>query len=192
MMEFRNATPKRREIKKIVSNYSSHRDDLKIDFKNRCGYCGDSDTWRTTWFEIDHFVPKKYLKRIKETDYSNLVYSCRSCNNSKRASWPTGNEFIHNKNDEGFIDPCNSDYDNQFGRNISGRITYKTPLGKWMFLTLKLHKPQHEIIWNIEELDKLIDECEDLLEKFHNEKITSRLLVLYKAYKDYTKQLGKI
>src|SRR5690606_31407481 len=118
MILFRKYTPKRRYIKTVVNSYREYRDELKKDYKYRCGYCDDSDIWRTVWFEIDHFVPQKYLKTIKETDYSNLVYACRSCNNSKRAHWPTGDELIHNQNDEGFIDPCEDDYGKQFGRNL--------------------------------------------------------------------------
>jgi len=101
---FRNYTPKRRSITVKVSSYREHNDNLKIDYHNRCGYCGSIDTWRIVWFEIDHFVPRKYLVKISDTDYSNLVYACRSCNNAKRAHWPTKDENIHNRNDEGFID----------------------------------------------------------------------------------------
>ncbi|WP_159729489.1 HNH endonuclease [Sphingobacterium sp. 18053] len=190
MIPFRQETPKRRDIKTKVTKYSDHKNDLKLDYKCRCGYCNDIDVWRTTWYEIDHFVPQKYLKTIEETDYSNLVYACRSCNNSKRAHWPTENEFIHHKNDVGFIDPCNDEYEKQFQRDNKGRILHKTLLGKWMYYKLKLHKPQHEIIWQIEELDTLIEECEKFLENFHNEALKERLLYLYREYRNYTKQLG--
>lgn len=192
MIPFRNKTPKRRDIKTIVARYSDHRDELKKDYESRCGYCNDVDTWRTVWFEIDHFVPQKYLNTISETDYSNLVYACRSCNNSKRAHWPTEDELTHHKNDEGFIDPCNDNYDKQFARNHSGRITHLTQLGKWMYYKLKLHKPQHEIIWQIEAIDSLIEECEAQLDKMDNELLKERVLNLYREYRKYTKQLGSI
>jgi 5-methylcytosine-specific restriction endonuclease McrA len=192
MMKFRTETPKRRDIKRRVNKYSEHRIDLKNDFLNRCGYCGNIDTWRITWFEIDHFVPVKYLQNISITDYSNLVYSCRSCNNSKRAHWPTENEKIHNTRDEGFIDPCEKTYEDQFERSEEGRIFYKTALGKWMYFKLKLHKPQHEIIWQIEELDKLIEECEEFLEEVQSETLKNRVLALYREYRKYTKQLSQL
>lgn len=192
MIPFREETPKRRDIKTKVNKYSDHREELKIDYKNRCGYCDDIDMWRTVWFEIDHFVPQKYLKDIKETDYSNLVYACRSCNNSKRAHWPTGDELVHHKNDEGFIDPCDDEYVKQFIRYENGRIFYQTQLGKWMYFKLKFHKPQHEIIWQIEKLDSLIDECEELLETMDNSVLKEKVLGLYREYRKYTKQLGSI
>ncbi|RXM63086.1 HNH endonuclease [Chryseobacterium sp. CH1] len=160
---FRSFTPVRRPITKAVSHYREHREDLMTDYQNRCGYCDDINIWRTVWFEIDHLVPQKYLVTIKDTDYSNLVYACRSCNNAKRANWPTQKENIHNENDEGFIDPCNEDYNKQFSRQDNGRIKAESNLGEWMYNKMKLYKPQHEIIWNIEQLDILIGECEAFL-----------------------------
>lgn len=192
MIPFRKETPKRRNIKTVVAKYSDHRNELQKDYKFRCGYCNDSDIWRTVWFEIDHFVPQKYLKTIKDTDYSNLVYACRSCNNSKRANWPSGDELIHHKNDEGFIDPCDDAYDKQFVRATNGRIIHQTQLGKWMYYKLKLHKPQHEIIWQIEELDNLIEECENVLKLIDNDILKDKVLGLYREYRKYTKQLGSI
>lgn len=192
MIPFRKETPIRRDIKTAVSKYSDHREELKKDYKFRCGYCNDTDAWRTVWFEIDHFVPQKYLKTIKDTDYSNLVYACRSCNNSKRAHWPTGDELIHFKDNEGFIDPCDSEYEKQFERFDNGRIVYRTQLGEWMYFKLKLHKPQHEIIWLIEELDSLIEECENVLETIDNNNLKDKLWILYREYRKYTKQLGTL
>jgi len=187
---FRNNTPKRQNITVKVSHYREHRDNLKIDYQNRCGYCDSIDTWRFVWFEIDHFVPQKYLVRISDTDYSNLVYACRSCNNAKRAHWPTKDETVHNRNDEGFIDPCNDDYNSQFSRLNNGKIKAETKLGIWVYNKLKLYKPQHEIIWNIEQLDILIEECENLLKSISDEVLKERILLLYREYRSYTKQLG--
>jgi hypothetical protein len=192
MIPFRKETPIRRDIRTVVSKYSDHREELKKDYKCRCGYCNDTDIWRTVWFEIDHFVPQKYLKTIKDTDYSNLVYACRSCNNSKSAHWPTGDELVHHINNEGFIDPCDDEYGKQFMRCINGRIIHQTQLGKWMYYKLKLYKPQHEIIWKIEELDNLIEECEIILEKIDNDNLKDKMLRLYREYRVYTKQLGSI
>lgn len=191
MIPFRKETPIRRDIKTVVSKYSDHREELRKDYKCRCGYCNDIDVWRTVWFEIDHFVPQKYLKTIKDTDYSNLVYACRSCNNSKRAHWPTRDELVHHKNDEGFIDPCDDEYDKQFVRCINGRIIHQTQLGKWMYYMLKLHKPQHEIIWQIEETYNLINECKEVLKTINSPIIKERLLGLYEKYVEYTLKLSE-
>ena len=192
MVVFRSFTPKRQVISKQVGSHTDHRDELIVDFQRRCGYCNDCDTWRFAWYEIDHFVPQKHLKTIHKTDYSNLVYACRSCNNSKSAHWPTGSETVHHENNAGFIDPCDNTYNTQFSRSDSGRIVPETELGTWMYNKLKLYKPQHEIIWNIEQLDVLITECEGLLNELPDGSIKDRLLLLYQNYRDYTKQLGNV
>ena len=194
MSFFRNTTPVRRDITRKVSKYNDHKDDLKKDYLNRCGYCNSIDTWRFVWFEIDHFVPKKYLKKISETDYSNLVYSCRSCNNAKRANWPTKDENKHNHNNKGFIDPCEEEYGNQFDRKENGRIVPLSPLGDWMYNIMRLYKPQHEIIWKMEEVDNLIDEIEEVLDgnQNANQQLKDKLLECHQEFRKYAKQLSKV
>ena len=61
-----------------------------------------------------------------------------------------------------------------------------------MYYKLKLHKPQHEIIWQIEELDNIIEECENLLETMESDTLKDKVLGLYREYRKYTKQLGSI
>ena len=196
MSIFRNHTPKRRNINGEVNSYGDHREDLKLDFQDRCGYCNDIDSWRFNWFEIDHFIPKTRNKKpfltIKtETDYSNLVYACRSCNNAKRNKWPSNDENIPIINDEGFIDPCDDEYNSQFNRLHSGRIIPNTDLGEWMYEAMKLYKPQHEILWNIEQLHILIIEIRELVEKGPDDDIDlmKRLINLYNTYDDYIQKL---
>ncbi len=194
MSVFRNVTPARRNITRKVGKYNDHKNDLKKDYLDRCGYCSSIDTWRFVWFEIDHFVPRKFWRKISETDYFNLVYSCRSCNNAKRANWPTKDENKHNHNNEGFIDPCDDEYGNQFDRKENGRIVPLSPLGTWMYNTMKLYKPQHEIIWKMEEVDNLIDEIEEILEDNPNadQQLKDRLLECHKEFRKYAKQLSKV
>lgn len=195
MYPLRNKLPKRRPFVYPVSQYNEYKLLLHNDFNGKCGYCGDDYKWRTVWFEIDHFVPKKYLTTITETQYSNLVFSCRSCNNSKRAKWPTQREDTHNDGNKGFIDPCNPDYDNQFSRTKEGLIKYNTDLGKWIYHALKFHKPQHQIIWIIERIDDNIEEIENLTEKIIDPALKTKieviLLKLHKIYRKYTKQLAQ-
>lgn len=157
MSDFRKITPKRRECFPQYKRYTQYKSLLQEDFHHRCGYCGDHDYFSKTFYEIDHFVPKKHTKLISETEYSNLVYSCRSCNNSKRAKWPTGNEDIHNDGEKGFIDPCDKKYPEQFERIVDGSIHPKTILGKWMWENLKFASPNHRIIWCLEQLREAID-----------------------------------
>lgn len=187
---FRNFTPKRRDITRIVTKHGDHREDLQIDYQERCGYCNDHDKYRFIWFEIDHFVPQSFLKTISATDYKNLVYACRSCNNAKRAKWPTQDEAIHHQNNIGFIDPCDDEYNNQFERDNYGRIVPLTALGGWKYKALKLYKPQHEIIWNLEQLHLLIDEIKaELLNHPDNIILKDRLIATYDKFDKYLDKL---
>ena len=96
MSDFRKITPARRKSVPVYKTHNEYKPLLREDFHQRCGYCGDHEFFRDTYYEVDHFVPQKYLVNISPTEYSNLVYSCRSCNNFKRAKWPTGDENVHN------------------------------------------------------------------------------------------------
>ena len=67
-------------------NYESYRDWLRDEFTFRCVYCLHREQWygRAATFHIDHVAPasKTALRRF---DYTNLVYSCASCNEAKKA-----------------------------------------------------------------------------------------------------------
>lgn len=194
MLDFRNTTPKRRTITKVVNSHSDHRTDLRLDFFERCGYCNAIDSWKVTYYEIDHFIPKKrnkqpFLTIKSNTDYSNLVYACRSCNNSKRNKWPTNDQNVPNLNNEGFIDPCDDAYNTHFERSSKGQIRYSTDLGKWIHNALNFGKPQHEILWNLEELRKMIDEIESLNIKLNSHpKVQVLLLNTYRNFVSYIDQ----
>lgn len=151
MVDFRKTTPFRRCDAPEGKKYQTYKPLLREDFHQRCGYCGDHDFFSDTFYEIDHFVPKKIAEE-RENDYSNLVYSCRSCNNSKRAKWPTGNANIPNNGKEGWIDPCDSKYANQFERLSDGSVKSKAELGHWMWKALTLGNPIHRLKWTLEQL----------------------------------------
>ncbi len=158
IMGHRKKIPIRRTNPKTVIDYHKHKEDLREDFNFRCGYCDDHDYFRLTEYQIDHFVPRTQLVNIKLADYFNLVYACRSCNRAKWNKWPTGNERISNNGKEGFIDPCDAEYDKQFSRNKRGEIVPETPLGRWMWIALNLGNPVHSVIWKLEQTRMIIDE----------------------------------
>ena len=189
MNKFRIVTPKRQEIKIEVSKYHYHKENLRIDFGYKCGYCNDHEIWRNSFYEIDHFIPKAYLSDKEKTEYWNLVYSCRFCNNSKRAKWPTNDRSIHNNGSVGFIDPCSIEYDEQFERDDFGRIIPTKELGKWMFENLNLGLKRHAIIWQLVKLDETIDLVENLFPNIKNQeikdKITNLLFLYRRTIKDW-------
>jgi len=189
MPAFRDHTPKRRSITRVVNKYGDHKPDLKIDFVSRCGYCNSHDEWKRTYYEVDHFIPENILTIKSLTDYSNLVYACRSCNNSKRKKWPTKDQNVPNRNNEGFIDPCEDTYLTQFTRTDTGEIMYVTDLGKWIYYALQLHKPQHQIIYILEQLEPLVQEIKKLSE---DEKIKPEVRdYIFKTYDRYTDYINQ-
>ena len=163
-MKLREKTPKRSTHVPQQSDYHSYRIQLAIDFHHRCGYCDDRDTPRAASYEIDHFVPQK-KDGSRVTDYTNLVYACKSCNNAKSCKWPTGDKNWPNDGKQGWIDPCSKDYDAQFERSDDGKIHPTTELGGWMYEHLKLWKKQHEILWNCERLEENIKKLDILFEQ---------------------------
>lgn len=175
MIPLRDNLPSRRAnptLNPTGDNWSAHKPDLKVDFNDHCGYCHSYDGYRHTYFEVDHFVPKRLFTQgntITLTQYSNLVYSCKFCNNNKSGKWPTESETVHNTNDEGFVDPCSADYDTHFYRTPEGAIRWRTPLGKWMFSkAFKFDEREKSIVvlWNMNHLRKIIDALIVVLKSF--------------------------
>lgn len=166
MRVFRKDIPSRRNNPSknpIGDNWSEHKPELKIDFNSKCGYCDSFDGFRHTYFEVDHFIPKDFFKplgNISVTEYKNLVYSCKFCNNSKRAKWPTQREDSYNDGNIGFEDPATNLYDFHFYRTDDGGIMWKTNIGKWMFKeAFQFDKRQSsiKILWNLDKLRSVLD-----------------------------------
>jgi len=162
MHDFREKTPVLRASPKEVKNHGEYKQELKADYYSKCGYCNDADHWTGGWrfYQLDHFVPQKYLNKISKTEYSNLVYSCFFCNNSKRAKWPSKDETVPNDGSTGFVHPGTKAYESHFKRDLNGNIIAKTELGKYMVLAMKLNLKRHGLIWNLERLEIVIDELE--------------------------------
>jgi hypothetical protein len=162
-MNVRDSLPKRRPIPTKTPSegkWTEHKPDLREDFHSHCGYCGSYDGYRHTWYEVDHFIPKSLLEgKISNVEYSNLVYSCKFCNNKKLAKWPTKDINIPNANDKGFVDPCDEKYDTHLYRTDDGSIMWKTHLGKWMWETaFKFDERNYalKLLWEVNNIRKLV------------------------------------
>lgn len=137
-MNVRDILPERRTTltRKPRKNWALHKDDLQVDFNNSCAYCGSYDGYKHTYFEVDHFIPKDFIIKnklsISLVEYSNLVYSCKFCNNNKLDKWPSQSQTVSHLNDKGFIDPCDAEYNNHLYRTSEGAILWKSDLGEWM------------------------------------------------------------
>lgn len=142
-----------RTFSRELQKYTSYRRYLKDDFFNNCGYCGDGDNFYGS-YHIDHFKPQSIpIFAHLHNDYNNLVYSCPFCNLSKSDTWLTAN---------GFIDPCDIQYDTHLSRNSKGQIVPLTLSGENMYKHLKLYLIRHELIWMIEKLCKQKEELKQL------------------------------
>lgn len=164
-MKVRDQLPKRRKVPTQTptgKNWSEHKPDLRIDFNMHCGYCGSFDGFSHTYFEVDHFVPKSLFEvgnRITYCQYDNLVYSCKFCNNIKSSKWPSNDEAIAYINNQGFVDPEESFYDDQIYRTSSGSIRWQTDLGRWIVETgFKFDERDYSVklLWQLNQLRKCI------------------------------------
>lgn len=194
MIDFRSKHPANRDNPKEVKHYREYKSDLKEDFNSRCGYCNDSDFWSGGWrfFQLDHFVPKKYLVKIHVNEYTNLVYSCFFCNNAKRAKWPSKIESTNIVGQEGFINPREEDYCNQFKRNGEGTIVAQTELGRYMIKALKLNLKRHAIIWRLEKLEEMFDQIHkefEMAQKKIPHDLAMKVAKLFLEYRSYQKEL---
>ncbi len=174
MLPLREKTPKRRTVPTKTptgTKWSVHKPDLRIDFGSRCAYCDSYDGFRHTYFEVDHFIPKDFfgpLGNISLTEYRNLVYSCKFCNNLKRAKWPSQSETIFNVNGEGFVDPCDDLYETHFHRTADGGIMWSTDLGRWMWkeaFQFDVRQQGIKVLYNLNKLRIIIDSLIVLLNK---------------------------
>ena len=173
MIPLREKTPKRRPITTVVSTWGDHKPDLKIDFNDRCAYCDSHDGYRHTWYEVDHFIPKAFFRqfgKITDTQYDNLVYSCKFCNNGKHNKWPTESETIYNDGKIGFVDPCSDEYDTHFYRNADGSIMWASDVGKWMYqIAFKFDQRERgiKLLWNLQKLKSLIIVLDPIVEQLN-------------------------
>ncbi|MBK0075548.1 HNH endonuclease [Bacillus sp. S56] len=132
---------------------SSNKKRLAVDFKNRCGYCGDFDVYSGGYnvYHVEHFAPKEKFKELEFT-YDNLLYSCPYCNIAKSNKWVGKTATENIVGNRGFIDPCTEDYDLHLGRDEEGSIIYKTEIGEYIYIELKLYLKRHKILYNLEKI----------------------------------------
>lgn len=186
-IKFRSQSPIRKCTKKYVS-YNSFKPFLATDFNYRCGYTDCSDFWfgGKSNFHIDHFIPWKNhpdLPNLKNS-YSNLVYCCSFVN-------------ILKSNDEtDYLDPCNTDYNDHFYRNLNGEIrpNPKSKSAIYMYDKLKLYMQRYQIIWMLDNLfnkvELLSNEIEITSDKVRKDILKSTMCELIPLVVEYKKYLS--
>lgn len=162
-----------RVCSKSYTDYRRFKPYIAVDFNNRCGYCDSHDRFfgGNKNFQIDHFRPHSLpaFASLKH-EYSNLVYSCQSCNNAKSNKW---NDI------DGFIDPCDSAYDNTIFRDDNGKIKHNgTTQGEYIYTNLNFFLQRHELLWCIERLEEQQGLINDILQNnaYKNDNIELKLL----------------
>jgi uncharacterized protein (TIGR02646 family) len=158
IIDFREKCPTN-TCKKKYKNYRTYKTPwLETDYYQRCGYCNGHDSWSggRRGMQIDHFAPKKKFPKL-ETEYDNLVYSCFYCNNNKSDDWVTNDASrpICAKGLTGYIHPRNTTYDAAFKRSLNGKILPQNDVAKYMFTELCLGMKRHELIFKLEQLEKM-------------------------------------
>lgn len=176
-------------------DYHSYKPYLIKDFSNRCAYCNLFDKSITTPFEIDHFIPQKAFKTKKqelETDYNNLIYACKKCNNSKSSKFE-GDLDLDNPTNNLFYDPVLVDYNTIFFRNEFGAIASEDKKGKKMIELLKLYRPIHILAWICDEINQTADKLENAINSIKREDVKSEyekvLNILNSQYRKFSNLL---
>jgi len=164
-------TIRRRTDIKVQTNYRNYIADLREDFYYICGYCGKHEMVSHKGMEPDHFVPLK-VDLSRKYDYSNLVYSCFTCNHKKLGKWPTEDKDKPFDDEVGIVDPASLEYDKHLSRTNEGAITYNTELGK--YIVEKVFKfnirPTREI-WQATKLHELTDKLDKLISERPQEEL---------------------
>jgi uncharacterized protein (TIGR02646 family) len=181
--------PVRREVA-AQARYTLYRIDLRQDFIQSCGYCGDDDERADpSTFHIDHFAPKKQFPDL-ELAYANLVYACRFCNVSKSNHWIGKDAKVSNNGTQGFVDPCSEEYDAHLQRDSGGRIVAKSELGQYMIKRLRLHLIRHELLWRARKARRLRGEIELLITEYEERgRAPPEYVSLLVQYRNLTKSI---
>lgn len=118
MRKFRDKHKTAWKVYDYVGRSQELHNDFKSIYNSRCAYCGaDYSFFNRYNFDIDHYIPQdsKYKKQFLH-GISNLVYSCRRCNEKKLAYWcaSTNNSIL--------LHPDNDNYPKIFYRDSSFKI----------------------------------------------------------------------
>lgn len=168
-----------RNCTKEYKHYKSYKPYLKKDFLDRCGYCNLSDSSITTFFEVDHFIPRDAFKDDWpecDTTYENLVYSCKKCNMAK-SDFYEGDISKRVIENELFYNPVETDYGEIFYRDDAGGIASDDQKGREMITKLKLYRPIHNMAWICEMLKKTRDKLNAQIEKVGRESKQGQVLL---------------
>jgi hypothetical protein len=75
----------RRHVPEQFVNYQSYKEYLRDEFIFTCVYCLSRETWNlnSSFFGVEHFIPKSKSSAADIVKYENLLYACNFCNTVK-------------------------------------------------------------------------------------------------------------
>lgn len=123
--------------------YSHYKQEIRQDSLGRCVYCDthEDEIGGQETMELDHFRPRKYPQHHHlVNDPTNLVWSCRGCNNLKRDHWPALGTGSSIRGNEGFVDPFNDDRADFFRVESDGELIALKPPAQYMIMILVLNR----------------------------------------------------
>ena len=154
-----------RNCDKSFDDYHDYKDYLKKDFHERCAYCNLSMRNITSFFETDHYIPRKEFETEwpdLDTDYNNLMWACRKCNLAKSSQFK-GDLTKRIIDNELFYDPTQVDYNEIFFRDEFCGIASVDEKGMNMISLLKLYRPIHNLAFFCEITNKLVSKLDKKL-----------------------------
>lgn len=158
-----------------------YRPYLQKDFHERCCYCNMPEALLTVPYHVEHFIPEKAFKGIKDslkTDYENLMWSCPKCNLSKGDKYQGNIDGTTKVVNELFYNPVETDYNDIFYRNELGGIDSDDKKGREMIKMLKLYRPVHNLAWLLERYENVVKRLDEQQKK---ETDSERKQILEKA-----------
>ena len=119
-------------------NYLDYRDALRYDFLYSCAYCWITEIEASgLGFSIDHYYPQKARPESKN-EYSNLMWSCHSCNRYKSDFSPSEHDI---KFGRVILRPDNDDPRDHYDY-MEYSLSGKTPIGEFNIKWLDLNRMQ--------------------------------------------------
>ncbi len=170
--------------------YKTYKPFLREDFNFRCAYCeiNELSFGGMRSFTVDHFRPKKKFPELI-SQYGNLYYACRDCNNWKHDHWP--GPALDKKGFQ-FADPCSTDiYGVHLLEQEDGTLECLTNIGRYTFEHVRLDR-EDLVDWRRERKKALEDipVVEKMIKEIAN--TVAGLVLPARKRKQLNKQMGAL
>jgi HNH endonuclease len=119
------------------SQYADYRQELRRDFEFSCAYCTMLELEAMgIGFEIDHYDPVTHNAALAN-EYTNLVYSCDSCNGRKSSYLPEPDPA---RPEVRLLRPDLDDFDEHAEMKTDLHLKERTPAGRYTIKLIGLNR----------------------------------------------------